>query len=589
MEAYRATRKTQLSELSYIIQAIRCKYFLMADQLHKIGRQYLDLEFHGSETDAMTLQGTLSDVCMRHIAPAVERVLDRFSNRDELLRIDRLEIDAGTVGLDKLERMLPGMVADALEKALGEIPVGTEAPELQGDIPIRRMNEEENAMEALLCFLKNGTLPWSFRPASPSAFETLLLKALDKPAKTGEHPGGNATAMLHALSRPVARKRLVAQFSTSFLESVLGRVMPGTGELLNGIVERLRLSGILPDALSKVEDALREHAFACAASGRRVTEEDFLKEIETLDLLFPQTGTAKKKLTGKSGPDKTENSNRERTEPDKPGKLQIVLPGVEQADETGIQSNLASDAPEQDIDRTKNNGDVPSISDHLPEARPNAPSRDEFSSSETLNPPQGDRSAVSSDATGMPSESGTETPEYSRNALQEEHPEQLSGLYVDHAGLVLLHPFLPQFFRALGIAGDKKLLMPDRALQLLHFLATGKEQAAEYELVFPKILCGLPTGALVGKPEGLTPEEREEAFALLSAVVRHWDALKNTGQDGLRETYIKRPGKISRRDGDWLLQVESKSYDILLDRLPWGISMVQLPWMTRMIRVEWSY
>ena len=91
-------------------------------------------------------------------------------------------------------------------------------------------------------------------------------------------------------------------------------------------------------------------------------------------------------------------------------------------------------------------------------------------------------------------------------------------------------------------------------------------------------------------PAAVAETTPRDLAALLSAVVGHWDALKNTGQEGLRETYIKRPGKISRRnDGDWLLQVESKSYDILLDRLPWGISMVRLPWMARMLRVEWYY
>jgi hypothetical protein len=563
----------------------------MADQLHKIEKQYLNLEFYGSETNAMTLQGTLSDVYMHHIAPAVEKVLDRFSNRDELLRIDRLVIDAGTVGLDKLERMLPEMVANALEKALREIPDRTErSPELQGESSIRRLTEEENAMEALFCFLENGTLPWTFRPESPSVFETLLLKALDRPAMQAGRTGVNPSVMLRVLSLPVARKRLIAQFSNTFIESVLERLLPGVGELLNGIVLRIRLSGAGPDALTKIEDALREHAFACAASGRSVTEESFLKEIETLDTGLPQTRTATKRPSGTGLAEETESIKEDRTEPDKPGKPQNEQARQDLSDENDFQSLRTAEAPEQDIDRSENDADLASRDEQGHRTRPTAPAPEDSASPEKLTRPQNVRSAKKSDATGRSSHSATDTQEESAHALPDGHPEELSGLYVDHAGLVLLHPFLPQFFRALGIAGDDKILAADRALQLLHFLATGKEQVAEYELLFPKLLCGLPTNALAGKPAGLTPEEREEASALLSAVVSHWDALKNTGQDGLRETYIKRPGKISRRnDGDWLLQVESKSYDILLDRLPWGISMVRLPWMARMLRVEWYY
>ena len=167
------------------------------------------------------------------------------------------------------------------------------------------------------------------------------------------------------------------------------------------------------------------------------------------------------------------------------------------------------------------------------------------------------------------------------------HPDKTTGLYIDHAGLVLLHPFLPQLFRGVGIADGEELLMPNRALCLLHFLATGEWNAPEYELPLMKVLCGLPLEFVAEPEEPWRPEEDEEVTALLSAVIRHWEALKNTSPEGLREAFLKRSGKLSFSGGEWWLQVESKSYDILLDRLPWGISMIQLPWMPEMLRVEW--
>jgi hypothetical protein len=44
---------------------------------------------------------------------------------------------------------------------------------------------------------------------------------------------------------------------------------------------------------------------------------------------------------------------------------------------------------------------------------------------------------------------------------------------------------------------------------------------------------------------------------------------------------------LMREDGDWVLQVEANTADILLDQLPWGISMIKLPWMGMMLWVEW--
>lgn len=163
-----------------------------------------------------------------------------------------------------------------------------------------------------------------------------------------------------------------------------------------------------------------------------------------------------------------------------------------------------------------------------------------------------------------------------------------AGIYIDNAGLILLHPFLSRFFDTLGIAGENRLLQPDRALGLLHFLATGQPTAPEHELTLPKVLCNVPLATPTEREVALTETETDEAESLLRAIIRHWEVLRNTSPDGLRGTFLLRPGKLSLRpDGNWLLQVEPSSYDILLDQLPWGISMIQLPWMARMLWVEW--
>lgn len=171
----------------------------------------------------------------------------------------------------------------------------------------------------------------------------------------------------------------------------------------------------------------------------------------------------------------------------------------------------------------------------------------------------------------------------------QEEAEMKEGIYLDNAGLVLLHPFLPRFFEGLGIAHEATLLLPERALCLLHYLATGQSIAPEYALTLLKILCSVPLQQPTKADVGLTEAEKEEVTALLNAVIRHWDALRNTTPDALRGTFLVRPGKLSiRDDGDWLLQVEPQAYDILLDQLPWGISMIQLPWMEQMLWVEWG-
>lgn len=162
------------------------------------------------------------------------------------------------------------------------------------------------------------------------------------------------------------------------------------------------------------------------------------------------------------------------------------------------------------------------------------------------------------------------------------------GLLVDCAGIVLLHPFLPQFFAGLGLTAGDDLREPGRALCLLHHLATGERTAPEHRTTLAKALCGLPLDRPVEADVGLTDAETAEADALLQAVIRHWEALRNSSPDALRAEFLQRPGVLSDSpDGDWLLRVENRTADILLDQLPWGCSPVWLPWMGRMMMVEW--
>jgi len=161
-----------------------------------------------------------------------------------------------------------------------------------------------------------------------------------------------------------------------------------------------------------------------------------------------------------------------------------------------------------------------------------------------------------------------------------------------HAGLVLLHPFLPQLFRTCELwqAGDKQLsmwLLP-RAAALLHFLATGVDTIVEHECGAIKLLLGLAVDAPLPVAEGLLTEtDREEADALLAAVIGHWAALKQTSASGLRLSFLQRPGLLRAEADGWRLHIEREAFDVLLDFLPWGIGVIKLPWMTDAIHTAW--
>lgn len=168
--------------------------------------------------------------------------------------------------------------------------------------------------------------------------------------------------------------------------------------------------------------------------------------------------------------------------------------------------------------------------------------------------------------------------------------EASNGIYVTHAGLVLLHPFLRIYFEDVGLLTNNRFCHEygqQVAIRLLHYLATGQTNAPEYELVMPKLLCGWPLNEPVMSSIDLPEAVLTEGRNLLKTVITYWEVLKNTSIDGLQEGFLQRSGKLTQTD-NWKLQVEQQSIDILLSRLPWGLSMVKLPWMSDILVVEWT-
>jgi hypothetical protein len=165
------------------------------------------------------------------------------------------------------------------------------------------------------------------------------------------------------------------------------------------------------------------------------------------------------------------------------------------------------------------------------------------------------------------------------------------ALYINQAGLVVLFPFIESFLKQVELIDNKAFINETaraKAVHLLHYLTTGKTNVAEYDLTLEKIMCGVPMGMPLERDLILTENELKSADDLLGVVIKYWTALGTCSPNGLRETFLQRPAKLSTSaDGNWLLQVERRTVDILMDRLPWGCSMVKTTWMARLMVVEW--
>jgi hypothetical protein len=162
--------------------------------------------------------------------------------------------------------------------------------------------------------------------------------------------------------------------------------------------------------------------------------------------------------------------------------------------------------------------------------------------------------------------------------------------FVNNAGLILLWPSFTFYFSKLGITKDDKFVSKEAAMRgayLLHYLATGKEKYKEHELGLNKFLCGLPYNFPIHIPELITVEEKALSNDLIETAISRWKILKNTTIQGLRESFLCRNGKLEFTEESVVLFVEKKSYDMLIDKLPWSVSTVRLPWLEKHLIVNW--
>lgn len=165
------------------------------------------------------------------------------------------------------------------------------------------------------------------------------------------------------------------------------------------------------------------------------------------------------------------------------------------------------------------------------------------------------------------------------------------ALYVNNAGLVMLWPYLIRFFENLDLVSKRQFVdtaATHRAVGLLQFLADGQEQPVEYACGLNKILCGLDWDVVLDFGAPVSPAEMAACEELLQAVLANAPMLGALSVQGLRGSFLLRPGILRAGNGAWHLQVESASYDIILAKLPWQWSMVKLPWMEWGMMVEWG-
>lgn len=482
---------------------------------HVIKKQVLDIGVRQSE--AFQVQHELSHWYWNQLRPMLERAFNELAPSDEVIQIDRLEIDLGHISPSHFQNptwtaALEQTLVEELKKAIRDQP--------SPGNPVLKQSPVLQAARQWLYYMEYGLLPWNLG-SIPTGWLDQVLEAL-----------ATDIACIEELKKLIKDKgpallRIIRQHDDAFITSILkvltARQQPEAEQVIKEM-KQLHLI-LLPDSKHNFPlSLLREQCLAVVISDASQSGHRF----DINNSLIALCRTLVKGETFKRTDFTSLTTN-----------IPLLKPVLEEA----LRTSSITDDKLSVVNETIGKPDLPA--DPLEEP-----------------------------------------------ALQDDGKGEIGhdGLYTEMAGLVLLHPFLNILFMQLNWVQQgafRNKACQQQAIGLLHFMATGQTTAPEYALVMSKILCGYPLKEPIQMDFEFSEEEMEEALHLLSVLIDKWEVLKRTSIGGLREGFLQRMGKLTENETGFLLQVENGSIDILLDKLPWGISMIKLPWMKTLLRVDW--
>ncbi|GBO53444.1 hypothetical protein APA_1351 [Pseudanabaena sp. lw0831] len=502
------------------------------------------------------MRKNLRDRWQDTLIPVFESTFDEIAGSDRIIHIPKLELHIKVNSEQELLDILPELIQQQLQEQLRSLDLTTiplTTISQSGEV-LRETTAQQNQFEILMHYLQTGSLPWQASSASASEIavdlketcsnqRSQLINYLSNRAETAAF----YFRLLQLLTRSQALAiidplldRLSTEWKITIIE-VMGFVSESTQIQLN----HPRRSQLVAAILSRVSsEQIPSNGFSMSLD-RILTQAGIDRQV-LVDALPSVTATLFQTQT-----------NFDRPRPD-PNLSAVENPEINFLNDEALRSRLSNEFnhPELNLDSTN-------LLEEEDLDNQDRKFETDFSD-EAVNP-----------------------------VVDFTEQNDRFSLFVNYAGLVLIHPFISPLFEATGIKKTNSHAIADtqmpRAAALLHFLARGQEEIYEYELGLIKILLGLEpeTPLLVGV--GVLQEcDREEAETVLQSTINYWSVLGNTSTDGIRSSFLQRSGLLRRTEDSWSLNVEHQSFDMLLEHLPWTISIVKLSWMKYPLYTEWQ-
>jgi hypothetical protein len=496
------------------------------ENTHIVQKFQLDLTVDKQEESRKILESA-SEMVNSKIIPLTEDIMDKWADENTHVSLDRLEIDLGAIPLDNFRDLF----FDAYEKKIKESLSKLLDQEKMGQpVHITKKTQRQALLEQFIFFLKEGWVSWEFQETAAFGADDILLKLLK------ENQDGLKAQLRPLLAVDRVVDRLVNSLQPDTLDLLLAELAFSDAAtqamMLIGELSRFNHMKHLKLTRKQIEMAVYRQAFKMAAHN------EIIFSGKTISRIFYDLLTAL---------------------------------NIQQQQFTGYVKQFGNFVKKEKflsqfvglIDDLKKNG-----SSGISEKASARKIEDRFLNETEEKAAQDENEMIGIEPTDK---------------------EFLCNL--NNAGLILGYPYLKTIFGRFNWLNEKGMINPDyqtKALLLTDYLVYGeREVVPEHELVLNKVLCGVEPKVSLAPLAVLSSEEKLEADDLLKSAVKHWSVLKDTSMEGYRSSFLQRDGILKFEDDNWYLRVERKSYDMLMESLPFTISLIRLPWMKYKLLVEW--
>lgn len=201
-------------------------------QQHNIQQLKVDFSLTG-ESDYQQVQDRISQLCQGKLTAEMEALFSKLADPDSLVRIDRLEIDVGTVEEEELETAVLKGVLSFLETELVKVFSGR-VTEIRYTTESLKKGESTDLISLLEYFLLMGTWPVWKAVEITGTPEAILLEILRK------QPADLRALLLRLGRQDRVKRKLAYQFSFPTYVSLVRLMAPRRAEGLLVFLEAFR-------------------------------------------------------------------------------------------------------------------------------------------------------------------------------------------------------------------------------------------------------------------------------------------------------------------------------------------------------------